>query len=353
MPVGLDARRVAAVAALSCMAQAAALAAEPTLPPVPNPVLEPEQRWAFDGFSILPPQEGDWFSLVKTRERGVLAKRGARGEQGVFATVVAQHVEAAMPTPEAFLEQMRARRNREHDATRVSAVRYDETLESREPPWCTRYRVEADEVVPWYASARVTEVLGRACLHPTIPGLVVDAAFAVRAALAEEASGAQVAAPAFLASVRFAPPPAGDPADVTAVNGAARAGDGTAALRLGAMYERGRGLPADPAAAERWYRVAAGAGEVDALYNLGVLHEQGIGRPRDPQAAVAWFRRASDQRDAQAQLNLGLLYYRGDGVDRDLAQARAFLDLAARNGSARARDLLERLSFAERSGPSP
>ncbi|NJL33148.1 MAG: sel1 repeat family protein, partial [Chloroflexaceae bacterium] len=62
-----------------------------------------------------------------------------------------------------------------------------------------------------------------------------------------------------------------------------------------------------------------------------------MGRARDPLAAIGWFRRASDQRDAQAQLNLGLLYYKGDGVARDYAQARGFLDLAARNGSARER----------------
>jgi TPR repeat protein len=264
----------------------------------------------------------------------------------VFATVVAERVEAPMPTPDAFLEQMQSRRARGVDRTRVHTVRADETLESRDPPWCTRYRVQADEVVPWYAAARVTEVLGRACLHPRMPGLVVDAAYAVRSPLAQETREAQEIAARFLAGLLLLPP-AAPLDDAAAAVAAAGDGDAAAAYRLGGMYERGRGADANAAEAERWYLVAARAGEADALYNLGVLLERGAGRPRDPKGAVEWFRRASDQRDAQAQLNLGLLYYKGDGVERDLAQARAFLDLAARNGNKRAQELLERLKFVD------
>lgn len=344
MRPGAGAGRAVAVAALGLALHAAA---EPSLPPVPNPVLEPAQRWAFDGFSLLPPQEDGWFSLVKTRSRAVFAKRGAEEERGVFATVFAERVEAPMPTPESFLERMRARRARELDGNRVRAVRVAEDLESRAAPWCTRYRVEADEAVAWYESARVTEVLGRACLHPDMPGWVVDASFAVRAVLAEETRGPLGVAPAFLAGLRIEPAPVGATAERGAIEAAALAGDGLAAYRLGAMYERGRGVQASIGEAERWYLAAAALGEADALYNLGVLHERGVGRTRDPLAAIGWFRRASDQRDPQAQLNLGLLYYKGDGVARDYAQARGFLDLAARNGSARAKELLERLPFAE------
>jgi hypothetical protein len=334
----------AIVAGVALAASAVAQEEAPT--PVTNPILEPAQRWAFDGFSILPPQETSWYSLAKTRTRAVLVKLERSGEDGrSFATVVAERVEADLATPEAFLEVMRARRGRETDAKRVASVRHEETLESREAPWCTRYRVRADEVVPWYASARITEVIGRACLHPQIAGLVVDASFAVRVPFADDGGGATETAARFLAGLQLLPVSAvlNDLAEVTA---AARAGDAGAAYRLGAMYERGRGVPASEEEAERWYRAAARDGEADALYNLGAMLERGAGRPRDPKAAAELFRRASDQRDAQAQLNLGLLYYKGDGVARDLVQARAFLLLAAMNGSARAKELMEKLSFA-------
>lgn len=315
--------------------------------PVPNPILEPAQRWAFDGFSLLPPQESAWYSLAKTRTRAVLVKLERSGEDGrAFATVVAERVEADMATPEAFLAAMRTRRAREVDAARIASVQHEESLESGDAPWCTRYRVRAAEVVPWYAAARVTEVVGRACLHPQVEQLVVDAAFAVRVPFSDDGGGMLETASRFLAGLQLLPVPRmQDGPDALA--DAAREGDASAAYRLGAMYERGRGVVADSQQAERWYREAARAGEADALYNLGAMLERGAAGAREPGAAAALFRRASDQRDAQAQLNLGLLYYKGDGVDRDLVQARAFLLLAALNGSERARDLMERLPFTE------
>jgi TPR repeat protein len=349
-------RRRVAAAAFALLAGARAVASDHAAPAdappppaqqsaTPNPILEPAQRWAFDGFSIEPPQDTHWYSLAKTRSRAVLVRRAPGGTDDSFATVVAERVEAAMPTPEAFVAAMQARRAKAADATRVAAVRHEERLESTDP-LCTRYRVQADEVVPWYLAARVTEVVGRACLHPQLDGLVIDAAYAVRAPFTSDTSAAFEIATRFLASLRVGPAPvAGN--DARTVLAAARAGDASAAYLIGSMYERGRGIAADAGEAERWYRAAAQGGEADALYNLGAMLERGVGRTRDVKEAVTLFRRASDQRDAQAQLNLGLIYYRGEGIDRDLPQARAFLQLAALNGSARARELLERLKFAE------
>jgi hypothetical protein len=344
-------RAAGLIAAL--LVAASAFADEPAPQPVPNPILEPSQRWAFDGFSILPPQENGWYSLAKTRTRAVLVKLGPGGESNTFATVVADRLDGPMPTPEAFLETMRARRGRGVDAARVAAVRHDESLESESQPWCTRYRMRADEVVPWYASAQVTEVLGRACLHPQMPGVVVDAAYAVRVPFGDASGSAPEVAARFLAGLQLLPAPT-VPASLQEVTEAARAGDAAAAYRLGAMYERGRGVEASAQEAERWYRAAAQEGEADALYNLGALLERGgPGRERDARMAAEYFRRASDQRDAQAQLNLGLLYYKGDGVARDLLQARAFLLLAAMNGSERARDLMDKLPFGDPRSPKP
>jgi hypothetical protein len=312
---------------------------------VPVPILDPAQRWAFDGFTIEPPQGERWYSLARTRTRAVLVRRTPGGDEDSFATVVAERVDAPLSTPELFLAAMQARRAQQADATRVAAVRHDERIETTEPP-CTRYRVQAQELVPWYAATRVTEVIGRACLHPQMPGWVIDAAYAVRASFTSDTGAAFETATRFLAGLQWLPAPLAK-MEPEAVTQAAEAGDPSAAFRLGAMYERGRGVAEDAAQAERWYRAAAQHGEADALYNLGAMLERGAGRPRDVKEAVAWLRRASDQRDAQAQLNLGLIYYKGDGIERDFPQSRAFLQLAALNGSARARELLERLKFAE------
>jgi hypothetical protein len=344
-------RRALAAAATALLVAAGGVAADETppaaaaSPAVPIPILEPAQRWAFDGFTIQPPQEARWYSLARTRSRAVLVRRTASGDEDSFATVVAEHVAGALTTPDAFLAAMQARRANQVDATRVAAVRHEERIETTEP-LCTRYRVQAQEVVPWYAATRVTEVVGRACLHPQIEGWVIDAAYAVRAPFTSDTSAAFETATRFLAGLQWLPAPLAT-SDPEVIASAARSGDPHAAFRLGAMYERGRGVDTDFAAAERWYREAAQGGEADALYNLGAMLERGVGRPRDVKEAVTWLRRASDQRDAQAQLNLGLIYYKGEGVERDFPQARAFMQLAALNGSARAKELLERLKFAD------
>jgi hypothetical protein len=332
--------------------QAAAPAADAARPaadapqPVAVPILEPSQRWAFDGFSILPPQEPHWFSLAKTRNRAILAKPGTRGDGGAIVSVVAERVDAAIPTPEAFLAAMQARRDRDLDPERIASINREEKLESTEGVWCTSYRLRANEVVAWYAQARVTDVIGRACLHPQIAGLVIDMAYAVRVPFSEENGATAQQAYRFLSGLQLLPPPVTAP-DFDALAAAAQAGDPVAAYRLGAMYERGRGVAADPVQAERWYTRAAQGGEADAMFNLGALFERGARGTRDAKEAVDWFLRASDQRDAQAQLNLGLMFYKGDGVPRDAAKSRDFLSLSALNGNARAKDLVERLKFEE------
>lgn len=312
--------------------------------PVAVPILEPSQRWAFDGFTILPPQEPHWFSLAKTRSRAVLAKPGLRGDSGAIVSVVSERVDVDMATPEAFLATMQSRRERDLDEKRIASVDRQEKLESSEGVWCTSYRLRASEVVPWYAQARITDVIGRACLHPQITGLVIDMAYAVRVPFSEENGAVAQQAYRFLGSLELLPAPVESP-DAAALAAAAGAGDLLAAYRLGAMYERGRGVPADPAQAEEWYLRAARGGEADAMFNLGALYERGAGRERDAKGAIDWFLRASDQRDAQAQLNLGLMLYKGDGVPRDAAKSRDFLSLSALNGNARARELVEKLKF--------
>ena len=56
------------------------------------------------------------------------------------------------------------------------------------------------------------------------------------------------------------PPSAGaqsSPAEIAILKKKAAAGDATAQLRLGTMYDRGRGVPEDKAEAVRWYRLVA------------------------------------------------------------------------------------------------
>jgi len=104
-----------------------------------------------------------------------------------------------------------------------------------------------------------------------------------------------------------------------------------AEFRLGAMYEEGRGVDADPAKALEWYRRAAEHGSEQAQFNLGHMYASGQGVEKDEARAAHWYGRAAERGNAYAQYTLGLAYLHGRGVERDLPQAYAWLTVAIHN----------------------
>jgi Sel1 repeat len=56
---------------------------------------------------------------------------------------------------------------------------------------------------------------------------------------------------------------------------------------FGVMYDHGRGLPQDYAAAANWYREAGDQGVAPTQFNLGLMYDQGRGVPQDYAAAAA------------------------------------------------------------------
>ena len=327
-----------------------------------NPILEPDQPWGFQGFSLRPPADAGWYSLAKSRTRAALGRRMDSPTHTLVAAVHSTRLGQAIASPEALTAALHARRARDLDPARFRLLSADEHRDDLDGAWCTRYRLAAEELG---AAARLLalRVEGRSCLHPAAPDLLVDLSISERGLAAEVDESARTVDASFLDSLRFVPiAPSAGVLEAEHLSGAgatadaarlleplAERGDPAAALRLASAYDSGRGVPADAVRAERLYRLAAAAGEVDALYNLGVFHDKARGGTRDAQEAIRWFRRAADQRDGQAQLNLGILYYKGDGVQVDHAQARAWLELAADNGNARAKELLRVLEF----GPDP
>lgn len=122
---------------------------------------------------------------------------------------------------------------------------------------------------------------------------------------------------------------------------AAAQGSAPAQHRLGSLYEKGRGVARDVAAARRWYEQAAASGNVRAMHNLGVVHaEGGLGKP-DYGAAIVWFRMAAERGLQDSAYNLAVLEARGLGGKRDLVEAYKWFAVAAEQGdqdAARKRD---------------
>ncbi len=106
-------------------------------------------------------------------------------------------------------------------------------------------------------------------------------------------------------------------------------GDSTAQTALGLLYERGLGVPHDPALALVWYHRAADQGDALAEFHIGSLYERGVGLGRDYTEAAAWYQRASDKGNESAQAALAYLYDRGLGVERDFGEAEALYSQAS------------------------
>jgi uncharacterized caspase-like protein/TPR repeat protein len=89
---------------------------------------------------------------------------------------------------------------------------------------------------------------------------------------------------------------------------AAEAGDVGAALDLARILANGSdGLPADPAEAARWLKVAASAGQADGEYELAKLVRDGRGVPKNPDEAARLFRRAADHGSGEAVAELRVM----------------------------------------------
>ena len=116
------------------------------------------------------------------------------------------------------------------------------------------------------------------------------------------------------------------------------AGNAEAQNKLAMMYQRGIGIPQDPAEALKWYRRAADDGYTFAQYNLGAMYQKGVCIQQDSPEALKWYRKAAEQGVTEAQYNLGIMYFSGDGIPKDVIHAYTWVDVAALGGNESARD---------------
>ena len=111
-------------------------------------------------------------------------------------------------------------------------------------------------------------------------------------------------------------------------------GNAVAQNALGALYQSGRGVGADPAKATRLYLAAAGQGNRHAMSNLAVLYAGAGQGMKDYTEASRWFERSASLGYVDAQFNLAVLYERGDGVPQSLIDAYKWYAIAAASGDA-------------------
>ena len=107
---------------------------------------------------------------------------------------------------------------------------------------------------------------------------------------------------------------------------AAEQGHGEAQYQLSLAYLHGG--QAD-GGAPTWYDQAAAVDKDVADRNRELMFPNGIAVPADPAEALRWCRLAAEQGLAPAQATLALLYARGLGCEIDYAEARRWYAAAA------------------------
>jgi hypothetical protein len=113
---------------------------------------------------------------------------------------------------------------------------------------------------------------------------------------------------------------------------AADQGTALAQVRLGILYETGRGVPQSYTEAARLYTLAAEQGNPAAQNNLGRLRETGSGLLQSFAEAAKLYQLAAAQGHADARSNLAYLYLTGRGVQQSDTEAVRLYHQAASQG---------------------
>jgi TPR repeat protein len=123
-----------------------------------------------------------------------------------------------------------------------------------------------------------------------------------------------------------------DPMTVERIRAAAQAGNVTSQLRLGWMYQYGKGVSRDYRKAVKWYRKAAEAGNAPAQGLLGRMCQLGWGVKKSCPEALKWCRKSAEQGNREGQYCMGGLYFGGCGVRKDYNEALKWHRKAAEAG---------------------
>lgn len=122
-------------------------------------------------------------------------------------------------------------------------------------------------------------------------------------------------------------------AAIKELNSLGDAGNVSAQIMLGALYNKGGAIPRNDKMAATWFEKAANQGNAEAQYQLGNLYENSQ-LAKDYKTAASWYHKAAQQGSAKAQARLGVFYAHGLGVPQNPNEATLWSGKAALQGNA-------------------
>ena len=112
----------------------------------------------------------------------------------------------------------------------------------------------------------------------------------------------------------------------------AEAGNPSAQVYIGLMYNQGHSVNQDDSEAAKWYTLASDQGYAPAKWRLAVLYHHGSGLPQNYQKSAELYDYVARKGDFYAQKMLGVIFSQGLGVQKDNIIAHLWFHISAENG---------------------
>lgn len=156
-----------------------------TTNPNVTPVTDNKTRIEQRGYSILPPEGENWFSMKTAPGSVALAKKLEDSPAHTFtATVFATPFTVRFNSPEEFKEFVEKGQKADTDPNRFTTLEYNISLDDRFGAYTVRYHSKMEDrkakVSPVDTQFLIMEITGYTFIHPDSPDLVLHVQYSDR-----------------------------------------------------------------------------------------------------------------------------------------------------------------------------
>lgn len=171
------------------------------------PIIDSTAVYELEGYSVLPPQGKNWFELQRDKQQALFGKKVESHTHSFVATATSGQVAEKFEKAEQFQEYVDKMRVADIDPTRYKLIEFNSGFDPSFPAWCVKYHAKTEDRGAPYAMGRalLLEHFGVTCLHPTLPGLVIDVGYSERGRPAEISAELRAEGEGFMRSLKFTP----------------------------------------------------------------------------------------------------------------------------------------------------
>ena len=171
------------------------------------PITDPGAVYELEGYSVSPPAGTNWFEMWRDPQQALFGKKIASRTHSLVATATSVAIKEKFEKFTQFQDYVDKVRIAAVDPARYKIIEYHSEFDGSFPAWCVRYRSRNEDRGAPHAQGKalVLEHIGVACLHPTLPGLLIDVGYSERGSPAEISADLRAEGEGFMRSLKFTP----------------------------------------------------------------------------------------------------------------------------------------------------